>query len=73
MAMSRFDGCKPLTDCPSMRISPALTDSNPAMVFSKVDLPQPEGPTSTRNPPLSSVRLMFFSTSTVPKALAEAL
>ncbi len=38
----------------------------PAMVFSNVDLPQPEGPTSTRKPPSSISRSMPFSTSTAP-------
>lgn len=30
-----------------MRISPEEIGSRPAIVFSKVDLPQPDGPTST--------------------------
>ena len=53
MAMSRLDGCRSLIARPSMRISPAVIGSSPAMVLSSVDLPQPDGPTSTRNPPSS--------------------
>ena len=67
MAMSRCEGCRLLTARPLMRISPPVMVSSPAMVLSKVDLPQPEGPTSTRNPPSSIERSMPFSTSTVPK------
>ena len=53
MAMSRFDGCRPSTFRPSMLISPLVIGSSPAIVLSKVDLPQPDGPTSTRKPPSS--------------------
>src|SRR5262245_52608071 len=34
-----------------MRISPVVTSSSPATMRSSVDLPQPDGPTSTRNSP----------------------
>src|SRR5271154_3574772 len=56
-----------------MRISPELIDSRPAIVLSKVDLPQPDGPTSTRKPPLSSVRSMPFRISTEPKRFRRPL
>ena len=36
---------------------------------SRVDFPQPEGPTSTTNSPVSTSRSMPFSTSTAPKLL----
>ena len=39
------------------------------MTASSVDLPQPEGPSSTANSPFSTVRSMPFSTSTGPKRL----
>ena len=53
MAMSRLDGCSPLTDAARRcAISPAVIVSSPAIMLSSVDLPQPEGPTSTRKPPL---------------------
>ena len=34
-----------------MRMSPAVMFSSPAIIRSKVDFPQPEGPTSTTNSP----------------------
>src|SRR5271166_258463 len=49
-----------------MRISPEVIDSSPAMLLSKVDLPQPDGPTSTRKPPFSSVISMPFKISRAP-------
>ena len=42
------------------------------MMFSSVDLPQPDGPTSTVNSPLSMSRSMPFSTSTGRSACADA-
>src|SRR5688572_17925161 len=66
MAMSRCDGCSPSMPRPSMLIDPPVIVSNPAMEFSNVDLPQPDGPTSTRKPPLSISRSMPFSTDTLP-------
>ena len=73
MAMSRFDGCRSLTTLPPMRISPELIDSSPATALSNVDLPQPEGPTSTRKPPFSSEMSMPLRTSSAPKRLRRAL
>src|SRR5208282_4147954 len=56
-----------------MRISPELIDSSPAIVLSSVDLPQPDGPTSTRKPPLSSVRSIPLRISSAPKRLRKSL
>ena len=39
-----------------MRISPPETSSSPAIIRSVVDLPHPEGPTSTVNSPSSILR-----------------
>ena len=50
--MSRSFGATELTILPSMRISPSLTVSSPAIMASSVDLPQPEGPTSATNSPV---------------------
>src|SRR5579871_6201452 len=66
MAMSRFEGCRSLTTWPPMRISPEEIDSRPAIVFRSVDLPQPEGPTSTRKPPFSREMSMPFRISRAP-------
>ena len=69
MAMSRSFGGTPFIPRPPIAISPALAISSPAMIASSVDLPQPEGPTSTVNSPSSMSRLTFFSTSTGPNRL----
>src|SRR5258707_1874791 len=45
-----------LIDCPSMRISPAVGASSPAISPSKVDLPLPEGPMTVMNWPSGIVR-----------------
>ena len=66
MAMSRLDGCSPATDLPLIEISPEVIGSSPAIVLSSVDFPQPDGPTSTRKPPSSISRLMFFRISSEP-------
>ena len=63
MAMSRSFGGMLLTTRSPIWIVPALMVSRPAIMRSKVDLPQPEGPTSTVNSPLSMSRSMPFSTS----------
>src|SRR5580692_8584728 len=73
MAMSRLDGCWWFTTLPPMRISPDEICSRPAIVLRRVDLPQPDGPTSTRKPPFSSVMSIPFRTSIVPKRLRRAL
>src|SRR5215472_16478630 len=47
--MSRSRGGTSLTTRSPMRISPSLTSSRPASMRRHVDLPQPDGPTSTMN------------------------
>src|SRR6185369_12290812 len=62
----------PVTLLPCANTSPAVGSSSPAMIRSRVDLPQPEGPRMTRNSPTSwplSTRssiskLMFLNAST---------
>src|SRR5436190_4554218 len=39
----------PRRSWPSSRMRPALGSSKPASILSKVDLPQPEAPSSTKN------------------------
>ena len=51
MAMSRSAGSLPLATMPSIAIVPELIVSSPAIILSSVDLPHPEGPTSTTNSP----------------------
>src|SRR6266700_4657141 len=63
MAMSRSFGSTSLTIRPPISMVPALGRSSPATILSSVDLPQPEGPTSTVNSPLSMSRSIPFNTS----------
>src|SRR5450631_1608008 len=63
MAMSRSFGAMSLTTRPPISTIPALGRSSPATMLSSVDLPQPDGPTSTVNSPLSMSRLIPFNTS----------
>ena len=53
MATGRFSGAMPAMDSPSMQISPASASSRPATIFSSVDLPQPDSPSSTQICPRS--------------------
>ena len=53
MAMSRSLGATSLTTRSPIEIVPEVMFSRPAIMRSKVDLPQPEGPTSTTNSPSS--------------------
>ena len=73
MAMSRSFGGTRLTTVPPMAISPSLISSSPAIMRSRVDLPQPDGPTSTQN----SASAMSMSTPRItwvePKRLCTAL
>ncbi len=66
MAMSRSAGSSPLTTrSPIFRV-PAVTVSSPATILSSVDLPQPDGPTSTTSSPSAMSRLTPFTASTPP-------
>src|SRR5829696_6805684 len=69
MAMSRSFGGTLLTTRPPMEISPLVMFSSPASMRSRVDLPQPDGPTSTTNSPSAMSTLTPCSTLTEPKAL----
>src|SRR3984957_16742937 len=69
MAMPRLLGSRWVTSAPSISMMPASVSSRPAMAFSSVDLPQPDGPSSTVKSPASIGRLMFFRTCRGPKDL----
>src|SRR5580698_1388744 len=71
MAMSRSFGATELTSLPSMRISPSLTLSRPAIMARSVDLPQPDGPTSAMNSPVFASRTMPLRASTEPQRLCS--
>src|SRR6266542_897191 len=50
-----------------MRITPPSISSSPATARSRVDLPQPDGPTTTQKAPSSTVRSMASSAAKAPK------
>src|SRR5262245_47039500 len=53
---------------PPIRISPAVIVSRPATMRSKVDLPQPDGPTKTQNSPSCTVSETSRTTGPLPKS-----
>ena len=67
--MSRSFGGTSLTTSPSTAISPALISSSPAIIRRVVDLPQPEGPTSTTNSLSAMSRSMPRTASVSSKRL----
>src|SRR6185312_4935297 len=73
MAMLRSLGWTSLTRRSPIMTSPPEAGSSPAMIESRVDLPQPEGPSSTRKPPSSSSRSTLERTSSAPKLLRTPL
>src|SRR6266851_1115992 len=73
MAMSRSFGCRWLTTRPPMAMVPPLISSRPAIMRSVVDLPQPDGPTSTTNSRSLIARLMSLTAVTWPYALYRLL
>ena len=64
MAMLRLAGSRSLTFLSPMIRSPPVISSRPAIMRSSVDLPQPEGPTSTMNSPSLISTLMPWITGT---------
>src|SRR5438876_7870438 len=68
--MSRSFDSMSFTTRPSMEIVPALISSRPASMRSSVDLPQPEGPTSTMNSPSLMSKPMPWMTLVVPKVFS---
>src|SRR5918992_3902269 len=56
MAMSRSLGDRVLTTRSPIRMVPLEMSSSPATIRRAVDLPQPDGPTSTRNSPWAMSR-----------------
>ncbi len=55
-----------LTTLPSMATVPAEMVSNPAIILSSVDLPQPEGPTRTQSSLSGMAMETPFTASTPP-------
>ena len=69
--MPRAEGIRWSQRAPSRWISPDVTSSRPAIMRSRVDLPQPDGPTRTVNEPSSTTRSMPWMTSSRLEALAD--
>ena len=67
MAMLRSLAATRLTTRSPMEISPVLMSSSPAIMRSSVDLPQPDGPTSTTSSLSAISTSMPWITSVVPK------
>src|ERR671914_844633 len=65
MATSRSFGATSLTTRSAIRIVPVVASSRPATIRSAVDLPEPDGPTSTVKPPSATSR-SSPSTAAVP-------
>src|SRR5690348_14715762 len=61
--MSRSFGLSWFTTFAFMRSSPSLMSSRPAIMFSAVDLPQPDGPTNTMNSPSAMSRFRSLTAS----------
>src|SRR6267142_1159116 len=67
--MSRSLGATPFTRRDPIEIVPAEISSSPAIMRNRVDLPQPEGPTSTQNSPSSTATSTPCRISVEPKLL----
>jgi hypothetical protein len=66
MAIFRARGGKSFITFPPMNNSPSVGVSKPAIMRSSVLLPQPEGPSSTRNSPSRVSRLTPFTATMSP-------
>src|SRR3954452_6627278 len=69
MAQPRWRGSSWLTTRPPIAISPPETSSSPAISRSRVDLPQPDGPSTTTNSPSRMSRSTPCTISVRPKLL----
>src|SRR6266852_5671767 len=67
MAIRRSRGLRSLTTLPPMRISPEVGSSSPAIIRSRVVLPDPEGPRRTRNSPSLVSRSTLTTAPTFPR------
>src|SRR4051812_28538707 len=67
--MFRSAGARSVISAPPSTMRPPLGCSSPATRFIKVLLPQPDGPTSTRNSPSSNESLISCNTRVLPNDL----
>ncbi len=66
MAISRSAGSTAFTFLPPIDTVPSVMVSRPAIILSSVDLPQPEGPSSTVKEPSGMASDTPFTASTPP-------
>src|SRR4029077_14723520 len=64
-------GLGPATGSPSTLTSPRSGRSKPAMMFSRVVLPQPEGPTTATNSPSETAKSIASSTGNGPSRVGK--
>jgi len=64
--MFRWLAIRSVTSCSPMKTRPASGRSKPATIRSVVVFPQPEGPSSVRNSPGCTARLMSLTAYTSP-------
>src|ERR1700741_5356897 len=69
MDSPRLAGGTSLTSTPSISMRPPAVSSSPAISRSRVDLPQPDGPTKTTNSPSSISRSTDGMIVTSPNVL----
>src|SRR6266516_4212749 len=67
--MSRCLGGTRFTTLPPIALSPSVISSSPAIMRKRVDLPQPDGPTSTQNSPSAMSTSTPRITCVEPKCL----
>ena len=67
--MSRWLAGFWLTSSPPIRISPDVGSSSPAIILSVVVLPQPDGPSSMKNSPSSTVKVEDRTAVKLPNSL----
>ncbi len=73
MAMPRSAAAMVFIDLPPINCSPEVISSSPAIMRSRVDLPQPDGPTKTTSSRSSTTSETSRTASTLPKDLATFL
>ncbi len=71
--MSRSAARLKVTSSPSSRIFPEVGSSSPAIIRSVVVLPQPEGPSMTKNSPSSTVKVESLHRDEIGELLSEML
>src|SRR6185437_1301009 len=69
--MPRSLGSAHVMSSPAISMLPSLTSIKPAMLCSNVDLPQPDGPSSTMNSPACTSRERFSITVFVPRRMVR--